>query len=185
MFVAPLDAQSSDLPVSGAFLPLVHQAVKVLGRGTAAASLMPGERYSAPAGTGAWRIEGEDGREVPVELVTSAGATRLLSAPLERPGLYRVLQGGAPRASFAVNPDPRESDLTPVPEASLTRLFPAGRVMVLSPGADLERRVREARFGRELWGWLVVLALACLVLETVIARWGMPGAARASAASRG
>ena len=127
--------------MSGAFLPLVHQAVKVLGRGTAAASLMPGERYSAPAGTGAWRIEGEDGREVPVELVTSAGATRLLSAPLERPGLYRVLQGGAPRAAFAVNPDPRESDLTPVPEATLTRLFPAGRVH----GAVAGRRSRAAR----------------------------------------
>jgi hypothetical protein len=183
VFVAPLDAQSSDLPVSGAFLPLLHQAVKVLGRGTAAASLMPGERYSAPAGTGAWRIEGEDGKEVPVELVTGAGATRLQSAPLERPGLYRVLQGGAPRASFAVNPDPRESDLTPVPEAALTRLFPAGRVMVLSPGADLERRVREARFGRELWGWLVVLALACLVAETMIARWGMPGPARREASA--
>jgi hypothetical protein len=50
--VAPLDPDASDLPVSGAFLPLVHQAVKVLGRGTARPPLVPGERYSAPARDG-------------------------------------------------------------------------------------------------------------------------------------
>ena len=176
-FLAPLDPEASDFMVSGAFLPLVHQMVKVLGRGTAAGSLVPGERFSAPAGTGAWRIVDENEREVPVELVTSEGATRLLSAPLDRPGLYRVLQGGEPRALFAVNPDPRESDLAAVSDAAMLRLFPAGRVSVLKPGADLERRVREARYGRELWSWFVILALACLVAETALGRWGMPGGA--------
>ncbi len=175
-FLAPLDADASDFPVSGAFLPLLHQAVKVLGRGTAAASLKPGERYSAPAGTGSWRIEDEQGREVPVELVTAEGASRLLSAPLERPGLYRVLQGSAPRASFAVNPDPRESDLSALPAATVASWFPAGRVTVLDPGANLERRVREARYGRELWTWFVALALACLAAESVLGRLGLGGA---------
>jgi hypothetical protein len=33
--------------------------------------------------------------------------------------------------------------------------------------------VREARYGRELWGWFVMIALLLLVAETVIARWGM------------
>jgi len=174
-FLAPLDAESSDFPVSGAFLPLLHQAVKVLGRGTAAGSLVPGERYSAPAGTGVWRIVDEAGREIPSELVTAEGATRLLSAPLERPGLYRVFQGAAARASFAVNPDRRESDLTAIPEATLTRWFPASRVSVLRPGGDLERRVREARYGRELWTWFVWIALACLLAETALGRWGLPG----------
>lgn len=145
----------------------------MLARGTASASLAPGERYHAPAGTGTWRIEDEEGREVPSELVAEAGATRLTSAPLERPGLYRVLQGGAVRNTFAVNPPAAESDLTPVPEQTLLRAFPPGRAQVLRPGADLTRRVREARYGRELWAWFVVAALALLVAETMIARWGM------------
>jgi hypothetical protein len=179
ILTAPLDPESSDFPVSGAFLPLLHQAVRVLGRGTAAASLLPGERYSAPAGTGTWRIEDERGHEVPVELVTSGGATRLLSAPLETPGLYRLLQGGTPRASFAVNPDPSESDLDAAPLPWITRAFPPGRVSVLPPGAGLERRVREARHGRELWPWFVLLALALLVAETVLGRWGLPAATSA------
>ncbi len=174
-FAAGLDPQASDFPVSGAFLPLLHQAVKVLGRGTAAASWLPGERYRAPAATGLWRIEDERGREVPAELVAAAGATRLVSVPLERTGLYRVIQGAAVRNTFAVNPDPRESDLAAVPGAALLRAFPAGRAQLVPPGADLARRVREARFGRELWTWFVSLALLLLVAESVIGRLGLEG----------
>lgn len=181
VFVGPLDAPSSDFPVSGAYLPLLHQIVKVLGRGTAAASLVPGDRFSAPATTGTWRIENEQHREVPSELIAAAGATRLRSAPLEKPGLYRVLEGGRVRSTFAVNPDPREGDLTPLPEPALVRAFPAGRAQVVHAGGDLARRVREARYGRELWSWFVILALLFLVAETVIARWGMTSRAPAAA----
>jgi hypothetical protein len=178
VFTAGLDPQSSDFPVSGAFLPLLHQAVKVLGRGTAAASLLPGERYGAPAATGLWRIVDERGRDVPSELVATAGATRLVSAPLERPGLYRVLQGAEARTHFAVNPDPRESDLAAVPEAALLRAFPPGRAQVLRVGAGLAGRVREARFGRELWTTFVALALLLLFAETVLGRWGLAATTR-------
>jgi hypothetical protein len=180
VLLAPIDPAASDLVVSGAFLPLLHQSVKVLGRGTAAPSLLPGERYQAPAGTGAWRIEDEDGREVPSELSAAAGTIRLVSEPLERPGLYRVLQGGRPRASFAVNPDPRESDLAPAPEAALVRAFPPGRARIVPPGADLARRVREARYGRELWSWFVIAALVLLAAESVLGRAGTGGARRAA-----
>jgi len=168
-----LQPEQSDFAVSGAFLPLVHQIVKVLARGTAAASLVPGDRYSAPAHTGAWRIEDDRGREVPSELRAEGGSTRLVSAPLERPGLYRVIQDGKRRALFAVNPDVHESDLTPLPDAALLAKFPGGRASILHPGADLARRVREARYGRELWSWFVVLALLLLAAETTLSRWGM------------
>ncbi len=173
VFAAPMDLASTDLPVSGAFLPLVHQIVKVLGRGTAAASLVPGERYRAPASGGVWRIADEDGREVSSALEAGEGTTRLVSAPLERPGLYQVSQDGKPRASFAVNPDPRESDLTARDAAALAASFPSGHAQVVRPGADLAKRVREARYGRELWAWFIALALALLVAESVIGRWGM------------
>jgi len=171
-----LTPDASDFAVSGAFLPLAHQAVKVLARGTAAASLAPGERYTSPARSGTWRIEDGERREVPSELRAEGGSTRLVSAPLERPGLYRVLQDGRLRATVAVNPDVRESDLEPRPEAALLARFSGGRASILRGGDDLARRVREARYGRELWSWFVWLALALLVIETVVARWGMGGA---------
>lgn len=179
-----LDPAASDFMVSGAFLPLLHQCAKVLARGTASGSLVPGERYSAPAGTGAWRIQDEGGRELSSELVAEGGATRLTSAPLERPGLYRVLRGGALYSTFAVNPSPQESDLSPAPEQALVRAFPPGRAQILHPGADLARRVREARYGRELWVWFVIAALVLLVAEMVLARWGMVGRRLAATPSR-
>jgi len=33
--------------------------------------------------------------------------------------------------------------------------------------------VREARYGRELWAWFVILALALLVAESVLGRAGL------------
>lgn len=171
---ASLDLAHGDFVVSGAFLPLVHQCVRVLGRGTAAASLVPGDVWRAPGATGEWRVVDETGRDVPVSLGGARGATRLATAPLERPGLYRVLLGGRLRGSFAVNPDPRESDLASLEEPALVAGFPAGRASVLRAGDDLARRVREARFGRELWAEFALLALALLVAESVIGRLGMP-----------
>jgi len=175
VLVADLDPASSDFAVSGAFLPLLHQCVRVLGRGTAAASLAPGDVWRAPGATGDWRVIDEEGRDVPVSLGGAGGATRVVTAPLERPGLYRVLHDGKLRGSFAVNPDPRESDLAPIGGPELQAGFPKGRTTILHPGEDLARRVREARYGRELWALFALLALALLVAESVIARWGMPG----------
>jgi len=183
VFCASLEPDASDFPVSGAFLPLLHQAVKVLARGTAAPSLSPGERFTAPASTGAWRIEGPGGAEVESELTATAGATRLVSAPLEAPGLYRVLRGAELRSTFAVNPDPAEADLTPAADDDLVRMFPNGRARIMRAGDDLARRVREARFGRELWSLFVIIALLLLAAESVIARWGMAGRKQAAEAS--
>jgi hypothetical protein len=122
----------------------------------------------------------EAGHEVASHLEARGGGTRLVSDPLEHPGLYRVTLGGEPRASFAVNPDVRESDLAALPTPTLLSVFPAGRAQVLQPGADLARRVREARYGRELWGEFLLLALLLLVAESVVGRWGMtPPAASA------
>jgi hypothetical protein len=98
-----------------------------------------------------------------------------VSAPLERSGLYRAYAGGQLRASFAVNPDPREGDLAPLAEATLSAAFPQGRVRLVRLGDDLAARIREARFGRELWPEFVIAALLLLVAESVISRWGMAG----------
>ena len=179
LFCAPLDASNSDFPVSGAFLPLVHQITRVLARGTAGSTLAPGDRYTAPASTGAWRIEDSAGREVVSELQTDRGATRLVSSPLEAAGIYRVLQGGTLRSTFAVNPDAREFNLAAASEREILAAFPPGRAQILHPGADLARRVREARYGRELWKWFMLLALLLFVTETVVGRWGMAGRVKA------
>ena len=42
--------------------------------------------------------------------------------------------------------------------------------MVLRPGEQLANRVREARYGRELWPLFVMIALALLAAESLIGR---------------
>lgn len=172
VLTAPSDPARGDFAVSGAFLPLLHQAARVLARGTASPSLTPGDVWSAPAAPDL-RLEDETGRAVPLHTETVRGATRVVSAPLERPGLHRAWVGGEPRASFAVNPDPREGDLAATEDATLRAAFPRGRAQLLRPGDDLATRVRAARYGRELWRECLLLALLLLVAESVIARWGM------------
>jgi hypothetical protein len=170
----PLDAAHSDFALSGAFLPLLHQAARVLARGTAAPSLHPGDRWSAPASS-AWRVEDEAGRDIVLHTETAGGAARVVSEPLERVGLYRAFAGGTLRTSFAVNPDPMEGDLAPLTEASLVDAFPRGRARLVRVGEDLAARIRQARFGRELWPEFLFMALLLLVAETVLGRWGMAG----------
>ena len=178
VLATPLDPARSDFALSGAFLPLVHQAALVLARGTAAPSLAPGDVWSAPA-TAEWRVVDESGRDVPVRIESGGSAPRVVSAPLEHTGLYRAFAGGRLRASFAVNPDPREGDLTPLPERSIIAAFPTGTVRVLRLGDDIAVRVRQARFGKELWPQFLILALILLVVESVLGRWGMPAKAPA------
>ena len=115
------------------------------------------------------------GGGVPARLAGPAGGERLVPEPLAAPGLYRVLLAGQVHSTFAVNPEVRESDLGAAPEPALVGAFPSGRARIIRPGADLAGRVREARYGRELWTWFVIAALVLLAAETLIARWGMAG----------
>ena len=183
VLLASLDPAASDFAVSGAFLPLAHQIVKVLGRGTAAASLTPGDRYGAPATTGAWRIEDQEGHEVPSELIAAGGAARLLGAARASRALTACCAPARCATPSRSNPDPRESNLEPIPEPTLTRAFPGRPRAGGARGRGLARRVREARYGHELWGWFIVIAPLLLVAETVIARWGMAGMSKPARAA--
>ena len=58
--------------------------------------------------------------------------------------------------------------------AEAKRRFAAYRPVVLEGAMDLTRRIREGRYGREIGALLLALALACLVLETLIARLMTP-----------
>ncbi len=185
VFAAGVGPDVSDFPTSGAFLPLLHQAIRALGRGAGAGSLTPGQSYLAPAAAGAgdWRVLDPQGNVVASELVATEGATRLKTAPLEKSGLYRVVRGGRGATSFAVNLDLRESNLDPIADEALLAAFPSGRAQLWRDPANLARRVREARFGRELWKPFLAAALVFLLLESLVARWGMPGMAGRRAAA--
>jgi hypothetical protein len=114
------------------------------------------------------------GRPVALSQTLADGARRLVSPPLTELGLYRLAAGGRPLRAAAVNLDSRESDLLRLTPAEAKRRFAAYRPVVLEGAMDLTRRIREGRYGREIGALLLALALACLVLETLIARLMTP-----------
>jgi hypothetical protein len=118
--------------------------------------------------------------------VTARGDQR--SAVIElgdtpEPGVYRAYTGSAETASgirrllqaAAVHPAPFESDLHRASDHDLEefwarhRITP-GQVTLLSAKDDVDRVVRESRYGLELWKLFVVLAIACALGEMFLAR---------------
>jgi len=101
------------------------------------------------------------------------GTTRLVSAPLERTGLYQVLQDGKLRTSFAVNADPRESDLSRLPEDSVsqwTRMQkegPDAAAASATVAADATSGAKPAL--KSIWPWLLLIAVTLAFIEPLVA----------------
>ena len=178
VFASDADGAWNDFPSRGAFLPLWLQALRSLARGSAGEDLRPGDRFAAPVPVGerAPDLRLTDPRGRPVELTQSLaeGARRLVSPPLTQLGLYHLASGARPLRDVAVNLDTRESDLARLSPADARRRWAAYHPVVLEGAVDLTRRIREGRYGHEIGGWLLALALACLIAETLIGRLMTP-----------
>ncbi len=88
---------------------------------------------------------------------------------LNEAGIWRLRAGGDVIDAFAVNIDIVEADLTPVTSEEIDRRL-GDHVQILETGESLRESVNAARFGRELWRELLVLAGALLLLELWVAR---------------
>ena len=82
------------------------------------------------------------------------------------PGFYVFEAGGHEVATMAVNPDPVESDLTPIAVDSL-RTGPDPPRAILT-ASSLRTHLHDTRQGRELWLTFLVAAAVCLASELVI-----------------
>ncbi|WP_412061415.1 BatA domain-containing protein [Rubrivirga sp. IMCC45206] len=177
--VAP-DLGWSDLPQTGLFVPLLYRSAAYLSAGSTAADT--GELVAREGGTvrvegveagAALVLVGPDGIALTPSQRTVPGAVVLdVGDAVARAGLYRVLQGERTLRVVAVNEDPAESDPAALgPDEAARRLSAAtGReVKVIENAAAF---TREDAGGVPLWTWLLAVALACLVAETIVAaRW--------------
>lgn len=87
-------------------------------------------------------------------------------------GFYEVSPATSPPRpehpwTFAVNPDGRESDLTPIDEAALRKIVPARELYVATSVADLESQLKS--LGRtELWQPFLLAVLLLALFECLI-----------------
>ena len=162
---AAADRSWGDLPLSPAFLPLVKQIARwsaeldrqfasyTVGDGLPAAPNLPREEaltvtlpngVTLPLGAGEWVVDRAD-----------------------QAGIYTVT---APREGvvqqFAVNLDPRESNLKSIADEALAKVTPCETITGLD---GLRQWLDQKRELAPLWPAFLLLALLAFVVETVIA----------------
>ncbi|MFH1276777.1 MAG: BatA domain-containing protein [Candidatus Eisenbacteria bacterium] len=172
----------SDLPTHPAYLPLLHETVRYLYSGGALykTALTVGRPYRKDlfgVGLGEEFIASTPLEEVVVQPESEGDHLVLSFARTDSPGFYRV-RGGDLDEWFAVNLDTGESDLTPLDPSEAAGRLPVKGARVMPPSRRLERPILEARYGKEFWWELVLLALAVAAVEMVVARTHRPGAGR-------
>ncbi len=168
------DLKWTDFPLTGFFVPLVHQLSRYL-----AAGAFGNADYAV--GEPVYRdIRGGRAREALVR--PPAGEERTIwpeqrgARPIwpvgevDIPGLWEIYAHERLADRFAVHLPEAEPDLTPVPPARLEALLAGGRIRLVEPEVSLADAVLKQRYGRELWRSVLGAALVVMVVEMLVIR---------------
>jgi len=173
LLATSLDNVWSDFPLHPVFVPLAHQIIRNTAQLSAEApsysipstvSLREVARGQADgASNRIWTILGPDGnREVP----EGEGDSDILV--LRRPGIYEMRQANRTHR-LAANPDPRESDLTPLSVEDQALWLSAARAPSEEAQAEAAAMGPEQARRQSVWWYLLLLALAIAVVEAYLA----------------
>lgn len=178
MLTTTIDRDWTDFPIRTAFLPTMRRLMRHLARrGTSStqATRLVGHRVLLEIpGDAKGRVEVRDvegGRVVVTPESAEAGAP-MVFVP-QKTGQYSVVvtdQRGAGAArdleslAFAVNVDPAESDLAPIPLDNLSAMLAAEGSAGADSGVTVDRP--ERRIG--LWSVLLFIVTLLLLAETVL-----------------
>jgi hypothetical protein len=163
------------LPLKPLFLPLVHQLVAYLAAGAdGTRNGKIGEPLVKPlplsqAGALVSVSDPAGGKKTLKPAVDERGAVVTLENP-QRAGFYRLAAASGTEDVFAVNRDTAESDLRALDRKALKRLLPIRDWTWIGLNEDLLSALTRTRQGVELWRQFLFLALALMVLETMLAQ---------------
>lgn len=173
LLTTSVDREWTDLPIRPGFLPLMEQIVLYLGRGLddgRPRTVRVGEPRALrlPVGADAAVVTRPDGQAITVEL-GDGDREQLFFTGTTQPGLHGVAarvgdeRVPLPAERFTVTLDPREMDLRRIDDDALRAALPGGAVV---------RRDRADRPGEPLWPYLLLAAVAFLVVESALTRRG-------------
>lgn len=175
------DASWSNLPVTDAFLPMVHQLVyRVCGSFGETDTLAVGAPYRFRFPESAARVDVDvtrpDGIEERVSTKPTADTNEAVYAQTFRPGFYRFsTRGGVTKqGAFVVNPDTAESNLERISDDALERHLAPSNVRVFSSVNELLAFASSLREGVQLQGLFIAATIAVALFETVISNWVTP-----------
>lgn len=178
LLATAVDPDWTDLPVRGAFIPLVHRTVHYLATAQPSdtGELLVGaplqwDMTEVPEGQGV-SCTTPGGERVILRPSGQRGYSVATYAATDEPGIYKFSLGEQFLTAFAVNVNLTESDLEPIGASEARELLGKEQVFVVSPGADLEKAILQSRYGRELWNTVLWCVLALLVVEMFLGRSG-------------
>jgi len=175
LFTVDLSAESSELPMSGIFIPLLIRAVQHLsGSFVKGGEYVVGDEMNEFLGeipaTASVMVKPGNRPARSVEIRYTDEGARLGGGILTVPDFYSVMVDGKERGRFCVN--------VPVPEVVFERYEAAGpagrfesvRWKSLSASADIAEQVVGERYGSELFGLFLFLAGLLLAVEMILSR---------------
>jgi hypothetical protein len=113
---------------------------------------------------------------IPAQRLRGTSLQLELPPTMSQAGFYELRRAGRLVTTLAFNADRKESELAAYSPAELRQL--AGpdhpNVQVLEPSAGPEAllRYRAEQTGRPLWRYCLLAALACLLAEALVLRFG-------------
>jgi hypothetical protein len=176
----------SDFPLKGIFVPLIRRSISYLASwnqqvaehlaGTAATLTVPLKAF-VRSQTSPVHHRSPDGWEEVVQPRTAekSGERVFVIKRTEVPGIHEVIHENQLISAFAVNLDPRESDLRKLNVDEVKRWlttygFRPDAIRILGSTERPEAVVLQSRFGIELWKYFLGLAFACALTEMIVSR---------------
>jgi len=178
-FGSSADPVWSDFPLTGGFLPLMHEAVRYLSTGGdpgGGSYPVGGSASVVLAGSGGGSVVGVDprGEDILLEPRVVEGRPRVRWDDLETPGLYRLRWGEEDVGGFAVNVKTDESSLETASPEWIAGRVEGDRIRFIGPEDEIEKEVATLRYGRELGFGLIWAVFALFAVESLLIRGRRP-----------
>jgi hypothetical protein len=162
VLTSPLDRDWNDLAIHPMFVSFIGESASYLTGASGAASAVVGALLPMGAGSRTCaQVFDPRGQRV-LELGDTAGRARRVADQI---GFYEV-RGGGQVDWVAVNADPRESDLTRLPEPSVVRWK---ALEAAAPAAGTSAAEGTAPTLKALWPWLLLIAVTLAFVEALMA----------------
>ena len=169
----------TNLPLQMVFVPLVQRMVSYLGTpGTSAAAQTVGSSVQLGLADGkadeVYEFTDPSGKVSEVKARKESNGVVIATPPTREPGLYDLRAKGASDDSarkFAVNVNPAESSLQPLPASEVEKLATRYEAGYADNYDGYQRLDHTRRHGTELWQFALLILLMLLFLEVLLEQW--------------
>jgi hypothetical protein len=168
LVASPIDPSATNFPVRASFVPWLGDifSQRLSAEPGAVSNATPGSAVARPAGADALELAADSARSSTLPLHDDS-----LAAP-ERAGVYFFMRGGERAGALVVNSQPAESQLRRLELATLASRVRADDVRAFDRSGELEAGVFASAPQRPIVFPLLILALAALLTESVVAGGG-------------